>query len=213
VQTLLVAYQDALEARQGDQAALQRIATSLEATIRSLRDAIFDLYPYMLERMGLWAALRTLAEHQAARAGFAVTVEVDDELPAIEEQLVFTVCRELLANAAKHARATSVAVSARVEGQRLALTIRDNGRGFDTGSVMEGAAHGHIGLALTARRVEAAGGRIAIDSRPGRGTTVRASVPLVSVVRVEQRLPARAEFQRRRERRRLHRREAVQFEA
>ena len=92
----------------------------------------------------------------------------------LPQLLAYQVIREALNNAVKHARATSIMVKIRSDGGGVQLSVEDDGVGFEKGLVDREA---HFGLQLIAERVGAAGGKVLIDSVPGRGTTVVASIP------------------------------------
>jgi signal transduction histidine kinase len=84
------------------------------------------------------------------------------------------IAAEALANAAAHAEAATVEVTARREDAGIAVVVRDDGRGFDIARV---AARSR-GIALMRERARVAGGWVRVESRPGRGTTVHAWLPL-----------------------------------
>src|SRR5438132_841865 len=171
IQNLLSARHDLEEvAEAGPSDALARADAAVEATIAELREAVFELHPYVLEQSGLGAALRATGQRAARRGGFRVQFDLayPDRHP--QEALLFGAARELLANAAAHAEADSVTVELGAQDGSILLTIRDDGRGFDLAVLPERAAAGHIGLQSQRERVESAGGRFDIRSAPGRGT-------------------------------------------
>jgi len=83
--------------------------------------------------------------------------------------------QEALANIARHAKATSVQVEVTQEDGSAVLAIKDNGRGFDTSRQSESVGHG---LANMRSRAEDLGGAFSIRSTPGKGTTIRVTLPL-----------------------------------
>ena len=87
---------------------------------------------------------------------------------------LFRVAQEASANALRHARASVVTVLLAPSGSGLKLAISDNGNGFDPAQPRE---HTSLGLASMRERVRVACGELAIDSKPGRGTTVVVRVP------------------------------------
>jgi two-component system NarL family sensor kinase len=180
------ALQNLLAARQlldaGDADDLVR--EGLDQTVVQLRRAVFDLHPYLLEQAGLEPALRAVADRAALRAGFAVAVEVEPGVAGEHEQLLFSVARELIANAAKHSGAARLRVELRREGDDVVLEVSDDGDGVDPAAVRDAPAAGHIGLASVAERVEALGGRFTIGPRPGGGTTARTALPAHAAVAV-----------------------------
>jgi signal transduction histidine kinase len=84
------------------------------------------------------------------------------------------VLSEALRNAERHAAATAVTLEARAADTRLELVVTDDGRGFVPGRPPEG----HFGLLLMRERALAAGGRLTVESAPGRGTRVKLDLPL-----------------------------------
>jgi signal transduction histidine kinase len=156
---------------------IERARRAMDATIDQLRDAIFELHPAVLERVGLAAAIEAVADRAARRGGFDVTVSVTPDTSGVADLLLFTVSRELLANAATHARAAHVRVEVVDEGTSVAVEVADDGCGFATTRLSEAVRQGHIGLASIQERIEALGGSFELDSRPGGGTAVRACIP------------------------------------
>jgi two-component system NarL family sensor kinase len=176
------ALQNLLAARQelgaGDAASLDLVREGLDQTVVQLRQAVFDLHPYLLDQSGLHAALQAIAERAGRRAGFTTEIAVDPAAEGVADQLLFSIARELLANAAQHSRARHVRVAVRRERDRVELTVADDGIGIPAGAVDVAPRAGHIGLASSAERAEAVGGRFAVSRGPGgRGTMVRVSVP------------------------------------
>jgi two-component system, NarL family, sensor kinase len=124
------------------------------------------------------AALRKVADGLRDE-GMPIEMSVGTvpELAAPQRAAVVQVGREALRNAAKHAPGAAVALSLDTYGNRLVMTVTDDGPGFDPASAL-GPVDGHIGLALLSDAAEGAGGRLELRSRPGRGTTVRMSLPI-----------------------------------
>ncbi len=148
---------------------LERASEELRYALEELRELARGLHPAVLRERGLGPALETLA----ARAPFPVDVDAipSERLPEQVEAAIYFVVSEALANAAKHARAHSVTAGVRREDGRVLVEIADDGRGGAD------AARGS-GLQGLAGRVEALGGRLSIESPLGRGTVVRAELPL-----------------------------------
>ena len=178
MQNLLAARQD-LEGGVGT-TDVARACVALDSTIDRLRDAIFELHPAVLERVGLPAAVEAVADRHGRRAGFDTFVDVEPSADADIDALVFTVCRELLGNAAEHSGATQVSVAVRALSDSVLLEVADNGCGFEQQGLRAALERGHIGLASISERIEALGGRFEIKTRPGIGTVIRATVPLAS---------------------------------
>lgn len=179
LQLLLAARQDLEEAAvSGDRASLALAQSSLTEGIRRLRETVHDLHPIALDHGGLDLALHAICDRQARLGGFVAQIAVTPEAAGIHDELLVSLARELVTNAAKHAQAERLHVTVRVEGPDLTMAVVDDGRGFPPGRREDALADGHIGLASCVERVEAAGGRIAIDSQVGGGTAVRISVPV-----------------------------------
>jgi two-component system NarL family sensor kinase len=175
VQDLLVARQDLAEP--DDMEAVLGAKRAIDSAVAQLRDEISELHPSVLAHVGLKAALESLAATQARRGGFKTDIEVDNAIPAHLENLTFTVCRELLMNAAKHSHAGLVTLRVVRLGGHIAIEASDDGCGFAERSFKAALDRGHIGLASVSERVEALGGQFRVDSTPGAGTHVTAIVP------------------------------------
>jgi two-component system, NarL family, sensor kinase len=178
IQNLLAARQELREAERGDGGSLERARLGVSRTVDQLRDAVFELHPYLLEHAGLTSALEAVAEEQGRRGRFRPRVRVTPDASGEHDQLVLSVARELLVNAAKHAEADDVTVAVARTGTGLVLEVGDDGRGIDLERLAAAPAEGHIGLASCAQRVEALGGSFRVTRRDGGGTQVRASIPL-----------------------------------
>jgi two-component system NarL family sensor kinase len=156
---------------------LDRAERALSATVGELRETIFELHPYVLEQAGLEAALRSVSARVARRGGFRVHFDLDYDGSHAREDLLLGVARELLVNAAEHARAANVTVRLQSRDGEVELCVSDDGVGFDTSLIAERLAHGHIGLSSQRLRLESAAGSLELGSAPGRGTVARARLP------------------------------------
>jgi PAS domain S-box-containing protein len=180
LQDLLASRQDLVEVLEdpdGDPERVVRAREGIERAVQLLREAVFNLHPVVLEHAGLASAIRAVADHQARRGGFTCEIQVDDAATGIHDELVLSLARELLTNAAKHAEAQHVSVSVGREDAWVALTVTDDGKGFASGRREAALREGHVGLASSAERVEALAGRFEVDSKPGEGTRARAVLP------------------------------------
>jgi signal transduction histidine kinase len=152
-------------------------ARRARATVRELRTTLVDLYPASLRRSGLQAPVSDLLGRLRADGVEAeCDIPADLVLPDATEALLFRVVRESLANVRKHANAGRVEVRISVAHGRAALTVADDGRGFDVARELDRAGR-HFGLRLLSDLVAESGGRLTIDSAPGGGTRVHAEVP------------------------------------
>jgi len=178
IQNLLSARHELEEAAElAGQPALDRADGALAATVTQLREAIFELHPYVLEQAGFELALRSIARDAARRAGADLRLEVDYRGPCDGEQVLFSAARELLANVVQHAQASYLGVRLVETAEGVELSVEDDGHGFPPDRPAEQLANGHIGLASQRVRVEAAGGSMRWRSRPGSGTRVDIRLP------------------------------------
>ncbi|MBU0705123.1 MAG: sensor histidine kinase, partial [Chloroflexi bacterium] len=155
---------------------VREIETTAQAAQRELTRLIQDLRPGLLQDRGLGAALNDYTLLFGAREHVLVYLEVqgnDALLPPPVAEALYRVAQEALHNVARHARATRADVHLRCIPEQVALTIEDNGVGFDAGQ----AQHG-LGLANMQERMMTIGGRLSIVSQPGIGTTVLAEAGL-----------------------------------
>jgi signal transduction histidine kinase len=162
----------------GDEPGAEGARAMLRDVVARLRSVMVALHPTVLAYGGLDAALRAVAAQQAASGGFEVDVDVDPAAIGHRDELVLSVARELLADAAKHAGAARVRLALRCVRGGLVLEVVDDGAGVPHGREREAVWEGHIGLAISAERVAAVGGRLALEPLPGSGTRARAELPL-----------------------------------
>jgi signal transduction histidine kinase len=177
LQSVLSAGQDIDDLRSGDVQALQRAARALEEAVAGLRGIVFELHPALLSRGGLVAALEAIARDQATRGHFQATVHVDVDAIGLRDRLVFSIARELLVNAARHADATRVRVEVLRQNERLCVVVEDDGKGIDSTARAVAVERGHIGLASLEERVDAVGGEVRIETGRAAGTRVSAALP------------------------------------
>ena len=179
VQNLLLARHELRDHhRRHDEDSYRRADAALASTVDQLRGEIFELHPYVLDHAGLRAALTAHAESAARRCGANVVVGVDAADAGAHEQLVLSLARELLANAARHANARTIELRLTHDADAVVLVVRDDGEGFDPERRAMAVAEGHIGLATSAERAAAVDGTFEVTSAPGAGTTVTIRLPL-----------------------------------
>ena len=161
-------------AASGDPAAAELVRQAGEEAqlaLKELRDLARGIHPAILTNRGLPAALEDLASR--ATVPVEVTAAPDERLPDAVEAATYFVVSEALANIGKHAEATSATVAVRVADGRLSVDVADDGGGgaeLGNGSGMQGLAD----------RVGALSGTLAVESPPGEGTRVIASIPLTA---------------------------------
>jgi PAS domain S-box-containing protein len=152
-------------------AAVERIAADLEAVLEDVRELSRGLHPALLAQGGLGPALRTLGRNTPIPVD--VAIDVDRRPPESVEIAVYYVVAEALTNVAKHATASRASVRVSATDTVLRATVEDDG----AGGAQTGAGSGLIGLV---DRVEALGGRFALESPPGQGTTIVIELPFES---------------------------------
>ncbi len=157
------------------EAAAREAIEQLKGQIDELSRLINDLRPASLEHLGLAGALEALTEETSARGDFEIEaeVEIEEKLRGEEERAVFRLVQEALNNVVKHASASRASVSAHLVEHEVRIEVRDDGRGFDSGS--PGAGRGLLGMR---ERVELLGGEIDVRSAPEGGTEISARLPV-----------------------------------
>lgn len=169
-----------LKSRLGAQAApeiaqrLQHLTETLNSGIALKRRIIEDLRPSSLANLGLNASLEILAREFSERSGVEVTPSVEQvDLDENRQLTIYRLVQESLTNVGKYAQARQVDVSVRNYTNHVEVDIRDDGQGFDVTQVRP-STHGLAGMR---HRVEAAGGKLSVTSRPGAGTRITAVLP------------------------------------
>lgn len=184
LQDLLAARQDLVEAATADTGDAMRTEMlgyareGVERAVKLLREAVHALHPVVLQHGGLEAAMQAAADQAARQGGFRAAVTVDPAATGLRDELVMSLARELLNNAAKHAHAQHVEVLVGREDGMVRLEVADDGVGLDQRAVESAPLNGHIGLASLAQRVEAVGGTLALGGGDDGGTTVVARLPI-----------------------------------
>lgn len=165
---------DAVEAHEH----LTALRSLAEKTVNQVRDLALLLRPSMLDDFGLVPALNWHAREATKRTGLNVVVAADDEaddLPEEHTTCIYRLVQEAINNSARHASARTIEVEVRRVQDRVSLSVRDDGTGFDTRFVRG------LGLLGMEERVRRLGGRIEIDSKLGLGTVIRAELPVVGM--------------------------------
>jgi len=159
----------------------EKALAAVEADLRELgadiRNVSHQLHPTILQDLGLGAAIEKECRLFSEEFGIPTTCRVDD-MPAVgcDVQLaLFRIAQESLGNVQRHARAATVAVTLASARGELILAVRDDGRGFD--SAETGAAEG-LGLTSMRERAHAVGGRLRVETTPGRGTRIEVRIPV-----------------------------------
>jgi signal transduction histidine kinase len=156
----------------------------VQHTLERVRQLSLSLRPPQLDDLGLAAALRSHLDRQARVAGLQAHFEAEDAPPALApdaETACFRVAQEAINNVLRHARARNLWVRLFTAGGRLAISVRDDGRGFDLDAVRARAANGaSLGLVGMEERMALAGGSFELRSTPGQGTVLLATFPMAA---------------------------------
>lgn len=145
---------------------------------KALHGLSHRLHPARVHLIGLVAALESM-QRDFSRAGLSVTFAHLGALPALPQELtlsVFRVVQEALRNAVKHSKARAVSIELSASGQRMALTIVDDGVGFN----IDAAWGRGLGLISMTERLEQLGGSVTIHTKVGAGTRLEVVVPIPS---------------------------------
>lgn len=151
---------------------------SVRAVVSELREALYDLRTDVSEERDLPDALGEFLERVRQRTGLEVklTHHVAHRLAVTVEREVWRIAQEAVLNVERHARATSLLVDWRVEGATAALSVTDDGEGMTPAAGRRRTdGYGILGMH---ERAQAIGGALTVTSPPGRGTTVRLTVPI-----------------------------------
>jgi signal transduction histidine kinase len=139
----------------------------------------YRLHPSILEDLGLTEALRSECERFSRTFPIRLTADIPDLEPNVPRGTalcIFRIAQEALRNIARHSGATRATISLRELGDALDLVVSDNGSGFDASRSRPGRSLGHTGMR---QRAFLLGGKVDISSGPGRGTSVRARIPVL----------------------------------
>lgn len=150
----------------------------LDEAVASTRRIASDLRPLVLDDLGLVPAVQWLVQSFTQRHGIACELSVEPaglELDEPYATATFRILQESLTNVGRHARASRVDVRIAREHERVVLTVRDDGVGFDPAQPRKSASFGLAGLRERAYLVE---GELKIESSPGHGTTIEVRIPL-----------------------------------
>ena len=157
---------------------LNAIAEQIAGLIEHVRALANDLRPPALDMLGLGAALTRHARAVSETTGISVSTQVDridDELTAEAELALYRLVQEALHNVVRHGDTQEARLAVKRLNGRVEATITDQGRGFAVAPALAGGALGLIGMFERAAYV---GGKVEVDSAPGKGTTVRIQIPV-----------------------------------
>jgi len=153
-------------------------------TLANVKDLARELRPSLLDDLGLTAALERYLLAYRARFGLEVDLQVTgfaegERLPSQVEITLYRIIQEALTNVAKHAQAGNVSVVVERRAHSIIALVEDDGLGFDAHQALSSPIEeGRLGLYGMQERASLLGGRLVLESGPGRGTTVQVEIPL-----------------------------------
>jgi PAS domain S-box-containing protein len=164
------------------EAHLKETRQLLTATSKEVHRLIFDLRPSLLDDLGLAAALRSCAHSLLDPAGIEVHLEVvgeENRLSPTVEIAVFRIVQEAVTNVASHSRAESAYISLEFKEKCIVAQVEDDGTGFEMPQIgtSEGARD-RVGLLGMKERAELLGGKLTIDTEPGKGSRITTEIPI-----------------------------------
>jgi signal transduction histidine kinase/ligand-binding sensor domain-containing protein len=168
-------------AADGAREQIDEISTEASQALGEVKEISYNLRPHQLDRLGLTKTLEALVKKAASASPIAFTSEIDDiddVFPKQAEINFYRVAQESVSNVVKHSAATEASVTVRREEGRIALTVRDNGRGFVPETTQPSPDAAGFGLVGISERATLLGGHATIESEPGRGTTIAISIDL-----------------------------------
>ncbi|AKJ29492.1 PAS domain-containing sensor histidine kinase [Caldimonas brevitalea] len=163
----------------------------IDETVASVRRIAADLRPAMLDDLGLEAAVEWLAQDWSSRTGLQIDVLYavgETQVSDAAKTAAYRIVQEALTNVSRHARARRVSIALRLEHGRLAVSVEDDGRGMSASALPKPRSYGLIGMRERALQL---GGSVSLQSSPGLGTRVQATLPAAASAAGAQRLRVR----------------------
>jgi signal transduction histidine kinase len=168
------------EAAKGSAGRVGAIADQSSGAIEEIRDIAHNLRPYHLDTLGLTRALEVLVKTTASTSPIGFSHEIDDVdtgFPSERALNFYRIVQESLNNIVKHSSAKAASVTVRCLSRSVQLKIRDDGAGFSPDAVTRDGRRGGFGLVGINERALLLGGKAAVHSAPGLGTTITVEVP------------------------------------
>ncbi|MBA7667020.1 hypothetical protein ES703_75105 [subsurface metagenome] len=161
---------------------LNNLREQVKNALQGVRHFSQDLRLPVLDDLGLVPALEWLTSNSEKEYGIKTELRVigtQQRLGSEAEILLFRIVQEAVNNAGRHAEASRVEVTIKFDEDKIAATVRDNGKGFELPrSLGELSRIGKLGLAGMEERARLLGGSLAVQSEPGKGTTVVLNAPV-----------------------------------
>ena len=161
---------------------LTELKTMATKTLHQVRNMIFELRPVILKTQGLEPALLSYVERLREAEDMNIHLKVEglaERLSPKLEEICFSIIQEAISNVKRHANEKNVWLTAVRRGDEFQVVVKDDGEGFDPVKVEQSYdRRGKLGLLNMRERAEMIGGRLSIESAPGKGTTITLDVPL-----------------------------------
>ncbi len=164
-----------------DAQAMAPVRELVEQSVHIIHEYARELRPAMLDQLGLIPTLRTYIDEIPKRKGREIDFSASPDVEALDNDkrtVLYRVAQEALVNVAKHAQAHHVGVSLRLARGGVCLEITDDGKSFDVDLLSSPQWSRRLGLTGMRERVEMVNGVFSIVSKPGKGTTIRAVIPV-----------------------------------
>jgi signal transduction histidine kinase len=162
---------------------LEDISTTVLGALEEVRQITHDLRPYQLDRLGLRQAIIALVRQvsETSSLEFACNVDaIDGNFPGDGEINIYRIVQEGVTNVVKHSQATEAAVVLRRDNGHLVISIRDNGRGFESGDHPNPDGRTGFGLSGMAERARIMGGKMEVETANERGFSINVTIPFPS---------------------------------
>jgi signal transduction histidine kinase len=160
---------------------LEEIRQQINDITYELRRLIQGLRPAVLDRLGLLAGLEWLASDVTEYSGVNTSIQIIGRQRRVDEDtelVLFRITQEALRNVCRHSKATKAEIQVNFKLNKIAITISDNGRGFDIPQrIGDFARNGKMGLSGMQERVRLIGGTVSVQSHPGKGSSVTVEIP------------------------------------
>lgn len=160
----------------------------VETSVKIVHDFARKLRPSLLDDLGLIASLRSFLKDFTRDTGIRVSFSTFAGVDRLNNDrciVLYRVAHSALTNVSQHAEASQVTVDIRKIGRSVQMEITDNGRSFDVQRVLNDPRNKRLGFLGMRERVEMVGGSLTIESFSGRGTTIRALIPIHSASRTQ----------------------------
>ncbi|TVP84131.1 MAG: sensor histidine kinase [Alkalicoccus sp.] len=156
---------------------LKETKKSVKKALVEMRRLVYDLQPADLEKRGLTEAAAVFLREVEEQTGTAVTFRISEEVFRLREEIetaVYRFIQETVRNAVKHGDPHHIDITIRMEKQQITISVRDDGTGFDDAMFNDYS----FGLEGLKERMQLFGGTTVIQSQPGSGTVITASIPV-----------------------------------